>query len=166
VTNPDPTYNKGMARAIRKAFRNQLNFPAVFAVVLMSLISMETFAQENNELCPCFSYQEVESIFMSGEQLLAEGGGITCVAEDYSVEINAEVSVYDQDYTTTAQARVAWYDFDPSQCDYLDAMGNPGVERNVRWPHPAPEITARACFEIISSVIAKFDASGNSNVYP
>jgi hypothetical protein len=158
--------NKGMARAERNVIRNRLIFPAVSAVVLMNLISMATFAQEENELCPCFSYEEVESIFISGERLAAEGGMISCVAEDYSVEINAEVSVLDQDYTTTAQARVAWYDFDPSRCDYIDAKGNPGVERNVRWPHPAPEVTARACFDIISKVIAKLDSSGNCIIYP
>ncbi len=37
---------------------------AVFAVVLMSFISMEAPAQDENDTCPCFSYEEVESIFL------------------------------------------------------------------------------------------------------
>jgi len=116
----------------------------MFAVVLISLTSMETNAQDANVSCPCFSYEEVESIFQSGEQL----------------------TVWDQNYEIIAQARVDWFDFDPSRCDYIDTVGNPGVERNVKWPHPAPEATAKSCFNIISSVIAKSDTSGRCNTYP
>jgi hypothetical protein len=152
-----------MAEAEHRAFRWFLVFPVVLATVL---ISRESAAQDDDETCPCFSYEEVESIFLSGEQQAAQGGMIDCTAEDYSVEINAQVIVSDQDYATIAQATVKWYDFDPSRCDYSDTTGNPGVERNVRWPHPAPEATARACFDIISSVIAKSDTSANCKTYP
>ena len=139
---------------------------AVVAVVLMSLASLATQAQDENEICPCFSYEEVESIFLSGEQLAPEEGVSDCHAQDYSVECDAEIIVWDQDYATIAQARVKWFDFDPGRCDYIDTTGNPGVERHVKWPHPAPEATARACFNIISSVIAKSDTSGNCITYP
>ena len=164
--NPDSPYTQDMAQVERKSLRELLMFPAVFTVVLMSVISMETHAQDEKETCPCFSYEEVESIFMSGEQLTAEKGSSFCNAEDYSVECKAEVIVWDQDYEVIARASVEWFDFDPSRCDYIDTAGNPGVERNVRWPHPAPEVTARACFNIISNVIAKSDTSGKCNTYP
>ena len=164
--NPDPTYTQGMARTERKSLRKLSMIPAVSAVVLMSLVSREILTQDENETCPCFSYEEVESIFLSGEQLAVEEGTSNCSAEDYDVECNAEVIVWDQNYETIAQASVKWYDFDPSRCDYIDTTGNPGVERNVTWPHPAPEATARACFNIISSVIAKSDTSGKCNTYP
>ena len=138
----------------------------VVAVLLMSSISMETRAQDENETCPCFSYEEVESMFLRGDKLTWEEGEISCLAEDFSVECKAEVIVLDQDFEIIAKARVAWFDIDPSRCDYMDTTGNPGVERDVKWPHPAPEDTARACFNIISSVIAKSDTSGKCNTYP
>ena len=59
-------------------------FPAVPVVVLTSLISMLTYAQEENEACPCFSYEEVESMFLSGAQLTAEEGESNCSAQDFS----------------------------------------------------------------------------------
>ncbi len=136
------------------------------AVLLMSLTGMQTHAQDDNETCPCFSYEEVESMFLRGDKLTWEEGEISCRAEDYSVECNAEVIILDQDFEVIAEASVAWFDFDPSRCEYNDATGNPGVERDVKWPHPAPEATARACFNIISSVIAKSDSSGKCNTYP
>jgi hypothetical protein len=139
---------------------------AVFAVVLMSLVSTEAHAQDENETCPCFSYEEVESIFLRGEQLTAQEGTSACHTADYSVECNAEVVVWDQDYAIVAQARVEWFDFDPSRCEYIDTAGDPGVERNISWPHPAPEAVARACFNIITSVIAKSDTSGKCETYP
>jgi len=164
--NPDSPYTQDMTQAERQLFQKRLVIPTVFTVVLMSLISMETHAQDENETCPCFSYEEVESIFLSGEQLTVEQGMSSCNAEDYSVECEAEVVVWDQNYEIIAQARVNWFDFDPSRCDYIDTVGNPGVERNVKWPHPAPEATARSCFNIITSVIAKSDTSGKCNTYP
>jgi len=141
-------------------------FSVMSLVVLMSLIRMETQAEDENQSCPCFSYEEVESIFLRGLQLAKEGGEVTCLAEDYSVERNAEVIVWDQDFELIAKARVEWFDFDPSRCDYIDNTANPSVERNIRWPHPAPEATARACFNLISSVIAKSDTTGKCNTYP
>jgi hypothetical protein len=155
-----------MARTERKSLRKLLMIPAVSAAVLMSLISREILTQDENETCPCFSYEEVESTFLSGEKLAAEEGTSSCSAEDYHVEFSAEVIVWDQNYATIAQASVKWYDFDPSRCDYIDSTGNPGVERNFTWPHPAPEATVRACFNIISGVIAKLDTSGKCNTYP
>jgi hypothetical protein len=152
-----------MTQSTRKSLRCLLIFPAVFAMVL---ISMATHAQNEDETCPCFSYEEAESIFLAGEQLATEGGVVSCSAEDYDVEISAEVVVWDQDYATIAQVSVKWYDFDPSRCEYIDSIGNAGVERKVRWPHPAPEVTARACFDIITSVIAKSDTAGNCITYP
>ena len=141
-------------------------FSVVSLVVLMSLIRMESRAEDENQSCPCFSYEEVESIFLRGQQLATEGGEVTCRAEDYSVECNAELTVWDQDFELVVKAKVEWFDIDPSGCDYIDNTGNPGVERNIRWPHPAPEATARDCFNIISSVIAKLDTTGICNTYP
>ena len=139
---------------------------AVLGVVLMSFISMEAHAQDESESCPCFSYEEVEAIFLRGQQLAVDQGTSSCRLEDFSVECNAEVAMWDQDYELIAQARIEWFDFDPSGCAYLDTAGNPGVERNVSWPHPAPEATARACLNIISSIIAKLDNSGMCETYP
>ncbi len=138
----------------------------VVAMVLMSLINMAALAQDENPSCPCFSYEEVESMFLRGDKLTWEEGEISCLAEDYSVECKAEVIIFDQDFEIIAKARVEWFDVDPSRCDYMDTTGNPGVERNIKWPHPAPEDTARACFNIISSVIAKSDTSGKCSTYP
>ena len=155
-----------MSLAERKSFRKLLMSPVVSAVVLLSLISMESRAQDTQESCPCFSYEEVESIFQSGVHLTEEEGMSDCSAQDYSVECNAEVTVWDQNYTIVAQARIYWFDFDPGGCVYIDTTSDPDVERNIRWPHPAPEATARACFNIISGVIAKSDTSGRCNTYP
>ena len=155
-----------MCQAERKSRPTLLFFPAVSAVVLMNLASMETYAQEETETCPCFSYAEVESIFPGGAQRTADEGEIKCSTEDYSVEFKAEVMVWNQNYDLLAQAHVEWFDYDPGRCDYVDTKGNPGVEHHVSWPHPAPEATARACFNIISSVIMKSDTSGKCSTYP
>jgi hypothetical protein len=155
-----------MVLAERKSFHKLLMFPAVSAMVLMSLINLESRAQDVNETCPCFNYEEVESIFLSGVHLTEEEGMSDCSTEDYSVECNAEIVVWDQNYTIVAQARVDWFDFDPGGCKYIDTASDPAVERNVSWPHPAPEATARACFNIITSVIAKSDTSGKCNTFP
>jgi hypothetical protein len=155
-----------MCQAERNSLLKLSFFPALCAVVLLSLASMETYAQEEIETCPCFSYEEVESMFLRGAQLTAGEGESNCQAEDYSVEFKAEVTVWNQNYDLLAQARVEWFDYDPGRCDYIDTAGNPGVERNVSWPHPAPEATARACFDIISSVITKADTSVKCITYP
>ena len=139
---------------------------AVFAAALMSLVSIEAYAQDNAETCPCFDYEEVESIFARGEQLAEDEGVSACHTEDYSVECNAEVVVWDQDFAVIARASVNWFDFDPSNCEYIDTAFDPDEERYVSWPHPAPEVVARACFNIISSVIAKLDTSGKCETYP
>ena len=135
-------------------------------VVLMSPIRMETQAEDEDQSCPCFSHEEVESMFLRAQQLAAEGGEVTCSAEDYSVERNAEVTVWDQDFELIAKAKVEWFDFDSGYCKYVDNTGSLDVERNIRWPHPAPEATAMACFNIISSVIAKSDTTAKCNTYP
>jgi hypothetical protein len=110
--------------------------------------------------------EEIESIFLIEADLPDEERNSSCSAEDYKVECSAEVIVMDQDYEVIAQARVDWVDFDPGGCEYTDTRAEPPVEREVRWPHPAPEATARACFNIISSVIAKADTAGICNTYP
>ena len=157
--------SQGHCQPLGKEFILQHGAPVV-AVVLMSLISMESPAQDEIGTCPCFSYEEVESIFLKGEQLTEEEGTSDCSAQDYSVECSAEVIVWDQNYAIIAKARVDWFDFDPGGCKYIDNTPDPDVERNVRWPHPAPEATARACFNIISSVIAKSDTAGKCYTYP
>ena len=133
---------------------------AVVSVILLGLVSIGAQAQEDTETCPCFNSGEVESIFLRAEQLSAEEGESVCKAEDYSVELIAELAIWDIDYTVNAKVRVEWYDFDPGRCSYIDSIGNPGIERDVSWPHPAPEATARACYDILVSAIEKFDTSG------
>jgi hypothetical protein len=136
------------------------------AVLLVGLGNVNVSAGDEQGPCPCFSQEEVASIFQSQQQLIAKASESYCAAEDYSVELKAEVTVQDPDYNSIAQVRVAWFDFDPGSCAYTDTVGNPGVERKVRWPHPAPEATARACFEIISRAIEKFDTTGSCRRYP
>ncbi len=132
----------------------------VVSSVVLGLFSIGTYAQEDNEPCPCFSFEEVESIFLKAGQMAAGDGESICKAEDFSVELKGEMTIWDQNYAVVAQARVEWMDFDPGTCAYIDTPGNPGVERNVRWPHPAPEATARLCYGIIASVIEKSDTAG------
>ena len=139
---------------------------AVFAMVLMSLFSGATQAQEEAATCPCFSYEEVEAMFLNGLQQAEEGGMTACQTEDYSVECNAEIVVWDATFEILAKASINWFDFDPSRCEYVDTINNPGVERSENWPHPAPEALARACLNIIASVIAKSDTLGTCTTYP
>lgn len=155
-----------MVQVKHKSLCRLLPFTAVSAAVLASLICMKAYAQEENEPCPCFSYEEVEAIFLDGEHLTEAEGSVSCHARDYSVECTAEVVITDQNFATIAKASVSWADFDPSRCDYMDTTADPAIDRRVRWPHPAPEATARDCFKIISSVIEKSDTSGNCNTYP
>ncbi len=139
---------------------------AVFAAALMSLVSIEAYAQVESEACPCFSQEEVESIFDRGEKLAEDEGLSACNTEDFTVECNAEVVVWDQDFAVIARASVNWFDFDPSNCEYIDTATDPDEERYISWPHPAPETVARACFNIIASVITKLDTSGKCETYP
>ena len=135
-------------------------------MVMLGVTSIESHSQDEAPACPCFSFAEVESIFTAGAQLTAEQGISDCSAQDYSVELSAEVIVWDQNYTMLAQARVEWFDFDPATCTFTDTYSEPDIERNEWWPHPAPEETARACLDIISGVIKKLDESGKCNTYP
>jgi hypothetical protein len=135
-------------------------------VLLVGLAIPYVSAGDEGEPCPCFSLAEVESIFLSQQQVIAEGRNTICAVEDYSVELKGEITVEGDDFNTIAQARVTWFDYDPGGCTYVDTVGNPGAERNVRWPHPAPEATARACFDIISSVVAKSDTAGSCSRFP
>ncbi len=138
----------------------------LLGLALLLPVITNTFAQEADGPCPCFSYEEIESIFLRGEQLAADEGVSSCQAEDYSVECSAEMTLWDPNFEVIAQAGIRWYDFDPGQCEYMDLVGNPGVERKVKWPHPAPEATARACYDIIASVIAALDDTGKCMTYP
>ncbi len=91
--------SQNKAPAVRKAFRKLWILSTLSAVVLMNLISTDTRAQDGNAACPCFTYEEVESIFMKGVHPTEEVHKSDCSAQDYSVEINAEVVVWDQGYT-------------------------------------------------------------------
>lgn len=136
------------------------------AALLATFMSLVAKAQDENAACPCFSYEEVEGVFLSGDKLLASGGGGNCQASDYSVEFRGEVVVIDEDYKMIARASVNWADFDPGHCDYRDTRVEPEVERSVTWPHPAPEALARACLDIISTAIENLDSSHHCRTYP
>lgn len=155
-----------MAKSARKWLRVWLIFPTVSAFLVLQLTGIDLQAQDVSVICPCFSYAEVESIFLIGKNQTEDEGMIECSAENYAVECNAEISVLDQDYAVTAQARINWFDFDPGGCGYINTISDPLIERDVAWPHPAPEAVARACYNIIASVIAKLDSDGNCNTYP
>jgi hypothetical protein len=158
-----PAYNQGMVLAKHKSYHRLIFFLAISVIVLTT---MESQAQSEDETCPCFSMEEVESIFLIQADLPEEERNTNCGAEDFKVELSAEVVVMNQDYDVTALARVKWLDFDPGGCEFTDTRADPHVEREVRWPHPAPEVTARACFNIISSVFAKSDTAGYCSTYP
>ncbi len=135
-------------------------------MILTNLIIMESRAQDLEETCPCFNQEEVQSIFLLTVDLTDEEGMSNCSAEDYSVELKAEIVIWDQDFAVVAHTRVEWADFDPGGCKYIFNTSDPVVERSVKWPRSAPQTAAKACFNIISSVIAKSDTSGNCNTYP
>ncbi len=137
-----------------------LRFGAILFTLVLCLPAPGIFAQEQSETCPCFSNEEVDSIFQRVEQIAVGEGEIMCKAQDYSVELSAELTILDKNYAVSAQARVEWMDYDPGVCAYIDTLPDPDVERNTRWPHPAPEATARLCYDIIRSVIEKSDTSG------
>ena len=162
----NPTYTEDVIRVDYKSICGWFPFTAASVVLMVSLIHIEVLAQDDSETCPCFSYDEVEALFLSGEQLTAAGGSFDCHARDYSVECSAEVLIMDQNFATIARASINWADFDPSSCDLVDSRADPAIERKVRWPHPAPKATARDCFNIISSVIEKSDTSGHCTTYP
>lgn len=124
-------------------------------------------AQETTGDCPCFNSEEAESVFFKVGEVGAGGGGSSnCQVNDYTVEFSGELRVTDANYQAVAQASVKWADFDPGSCNFLDNSVQPAVERNVHWPHPAPEATARACLDILSSVIDRLDTDGDCRTYP
>lgn len=159
-------YTRCVVRVIRKPLRRPPLFLILSGLILSGAISPAAQAQDETAVCPCFNFEEVEGVFLSGDKLLASGGGGSCQVNDYSVEFIGEVVVIDKDYKTLARASVKWADFDPGQCDYRNATAEPVIERTEYWPHPAPEATARACLEVISSVIAKLDTTGRCRKYP
>lgn len=136
----------------------------VAAAVLIGIFCLQAPAQEAT--CPCFSLEEVESIYAFGIEQATAGGAMDCQSSDYNVECNAEIIVWDQNYKTLAQARVEWFDFDPGRCVFIDARGETAIERSERWPHPAPEDIARACFDIITGILARGDPSAMCMIYP
>lgn len=138
----------------------------ICAVIVAGMISLQSMAQEEAEACPCFSYEEVEVMFLQAEQLETAQGTSDCMAEDYGVSCSAEIIVWDQNYAVIAQARVDWWDFDPGSCIFIDTGADPGVQRKITWPHPAPESVARACFDIITGVIETSDTTGRCFVSP
>lgn len=155
VATEEPRSNSGLATLV-----------GAIGLVVAACVGPLAWAQESAEPCPCFSYEEVEGVFRSGQKLIASGGGGSCQASDYAVEFKGEVVVTDQNFKTVARASVAWADFDPGRCEYRDASVEPEVERSIHWPHPAPEVAARACLDIISSVIKNLDTTGNCRTYP
>jgi len=155
-----------MAQAKRITHYRLMMYQAMSAVALVSLIYMTAGAQPENETCPCFSNEDVASIFLIEAAIPEEQRNSECSAEDFKVELAAELSVLNQDYEVIAKASVKWLDFDPGGCEYIDTTVDPHIEREVRWPHPAPESTARACLSIIASAIAKSDTFSYCNVYP
>ena len=141
-------------------------FSVTSVFVLMSQISTELLAQSANETCPCFSSEEVEAIFVIDAGIVEEERNSECIDEDFKVEIAAEITVLNMDWEPIAKAQVDWADYDPGGCVYINTTTDPQIERNERWPHPAPEATARACLDIIGAAIVKLDAAGNCNIYP
>jgi hypothetical protein len=135
---------------------------AILAITAM--ISVGLPAQDAE--CPCFSLPEVVSLLQQAEALAGEGGTIRCLTQDYSVELKGEFTINDSNYSTIAQVRVEWLDYDPCSCRFLDQTVDPPVDRQARWPHPAPEDLARACFGIIGSAIKQADTSGRCSTHP
>jgi len=150
-----------MFQVARQSIRGLLT-----TAVLVGGFTADAHPQDGDATCPCFSYEEVASIFAKEGQLIEQEGESYCTVEDYSVELKAEVTARNKNYDVITQARVAWFDYDPSSCSYIDATVSPGIERKVKWPNPAPQATARACFDIIARVVEKSDTAGRCNRYP
>ena len=141
-------------------------FSLASAIVVISLINTELLAQSENETCPCFSSEEVEAIFVINAGIAEEDRNSECIAEDFKVEFAAEVTALNMDWEPIAKAQVKWADYDPGSCVYINTKTDPPIERNERWPHPAPEATARACLDNIAAAILTSDTGGNCSVYP
>ena len=142
----------------RAAGRSICLWPMV--VVCLLVLSLASFATQAQDECPCFSHEEIKSMVLRMQQITFEEGEFNCKAEDYSVELSAEATIWDTNFSVVSQARVEWYDFDPGLCVFIDNSADPAIERNETWPHPAPEAVARLCYTIFSSVIAESDTSG------
>jgi hypothetical protein len=140
--------------------KTSLQHASIGCAALLALASITSWAQDENEACPCFNEEEVQAIFDRAESLGVEEGSSICKAEDYSVELNAEITIFDNDFMESGQVRVEWFDYDPGSCTYVDTTGDPALERHTKWPHPAPESTARACYNIVATVISKSDTAG------
>ena len=137
----------------------------LLGVALASLAGSPVSAQDGGS-CACFDYQEVEALFLNAPRLGDGKGSLSCHAKDYSVELSGEVTVMDENFRTVRQVSIKWNDYDPARCRFLDASVEPKVDRQERWPHPAPEDLARACFKLISDVIAELDTDGMCAIYP
>ena len=161
-------YTEGVKASQPRIRSLLLTAPMLLAAIVAICASTPAWAQDENSSgpCPCFSYEEVEGVFRSAEQLLASGGGGSCQASDYGVEFQGDVVVTDANYSTIARAGISWSDYDPGRCDYRDTSVEPQIERNYSWPYPAPEGPPRACLDIISTVISKLDSKGRCHVYP
>jgi hypothetical protein len=155
-----------MAVEILKSPRGLVMFSVVSAIVLINLLSTELLAQSENETCPCFSSEEVEAVFVINAGIAEEDRNSECIAEDFKVEIAAEVTALNMDWEPIAKAQVKWADFDPGGCLYINTKTNPPIERKEKWPHPAPEAIARACFDSIVTAISTSDTGSNCDVYP
>ena len=142
----------------RAAGRSICLWPTV--VVCLLALSLASFTTQAQDECPCFSREEVQSIVLRMQQITFEEGEFSCKAQDYSVELSAEATIWDTNFSVIAQARVEWFDFDPGLCAFIDNSADPAIERNETWPHPAPAATAKACYTIFTSVIAESDTSG------
>jgi hypothetical protein len=138
----------------------RLQHALIGCAALLALASITSRAQDDNVACPCFNEEEVQASFDRAESLSVEEGSSLCKAEDYSVELNAEITIFDNDFLVSGQARVEWFDYDPGSCTYVDATGDPVLERHTKWPHPAPESIARACYNIVATVISQSDTTG------
>jgi hypothetical protein len=115
----NPSHNQGMALAKRKSHHRLIVF---FAMSAIALIMLESHAQSEEEICPCFSMEELESIFLIEVDLPDEERNSHCSTEDFKVECSAEVVVMDQDYEVIAQAGVDWLDFDPGGGKYGESV--------------------------------------------
>lgn len=155
-----------MAVKIRRSPRGLVIGTVASAIVLVFMINTELLAQTENETCPCFSSEEVEAIFVINAAIAELDRNSECIAEDFKVEISAEVTALNMDWDPIAKAQVDWADYDPGGCQYINTTTDPQIERKERWPHPAPEATARACLDNIAAAILKFDTDGNCNIYP
>jgi hypothetical protein len=142
--------------------RQQLQATAL-AVLLLGLASTPVSAQES---CPCFSEADVRAVFPGNILPREEIGRVACSAEDFDVEFMAEVTVWDSAHNLVSQARVRFFDYDTSDCLFLNQAQDPVNQNELEWPQPAPEDVARACYETIIFVARELDSTGDCYIYP